>query len=74
MTGEFVLVESHEAGELPDDVHTNLEGGVDQTQPIWIWCSLFCCSYGLMSEAINLVDGRQTVRNHSAMDLWSKNT
>ena len=26
-------VEPHEAGELPDDVHTHLEGGVDQTQP-----------------------------------------
>ena len=40
--------------------------------PIRIWCSLFCCSYGLMSEASNLVDGRQTVRNHGAWKDHSK--
>ena len=33
MPGEFFLVEPHEVGELPDDVQTHLEGGVDQTQP-----------------------------------------
>ena len=42
MPGEFVHDKPHEAGELADGVHTNLEAGLDQSQPDLVLCSLYC--------------------------------